>query len=182
MKYSGVLLLVLGILSGCGYHLGSSSLAREYKTFYIPYAKGDNQGVFTQALIHRMSTSSPLRYCHDGADVEIKVCLSAPKQNNIGFIYARSRPNTPNVTTANEGRLTQSATVSVVDCSRGCTIMGPTEITAFLEYDFDSDMTVINRHTFSLGQLEMNPLAKDAATPSLYGLLAEKIVDYVNHS
>ncbi|MBS0624123.1 MAG: hypothetical protein JSS62_05820 [Verrucomicrobia bacterium] len=167
------------LLSSCGYHLGTSSLSGQYQTFYVPYVKGDVQGYFTQTLINRIAVATPLRYDQDGADLEVKVCLSAPAQRNIGYIYA---PNLPNVTTPNEGRLTQTATVTVVDCARRCTVMGPTEITAWLDYDFEPDLGTVNRHAFSLGQLEMNPLARDAAGPALYGLLSEKIVDYVNNS
>lgn len=159
--------------------MGSASLTDEHQTFYVPYAKGDVQGTFTQIFIQKMAAGTPLRYAHGDADLEIKVCLSSPVQRNIGFIYA---PKDSQVTTANEGRLTQTATVTVVDCTRGCTVLGPTDIIAWVDYDFESDMGTVNRHAFALGQLEMNPLAKDAATPALYGLLAEKIVDYVSNS
>lgn len=167
------------ILTSCGYHLGTGSLASRYETITIPYVVGDSQGIMTKALIEKVSTQSMLHYANTDGDLLLKVCMSGPKSRNIGFRYA---PKNPKVVVANEGRLTQTATVTLVDCESNCTVLGPVEVTATFDYDFESDFGTINQHAFSLGQLEMDSLAKDAATPALYNLLAEKIVDYVNNS
>jgi hypothetical protein len=171
--------LILLLLTGCGYRMGIGSITEQYTTFHVSYAKGDEKGAFTSALIEKMSTTTPLRYVNSGADLEITVCLSSVTQRNIDFLYS---PKYPKVTTPHEGRLTQTATLTVTDCKKKCELIAKTPIVAALDYDFLSDYGTINQHTFTLGQLEMNPLAKDAATPSLYVILSEKIVDYVCHS
>ena len=174
-----ILALLLLFLSSCGYHCGTGALAARYNTISIPYVQGDNEGAMTQALIQKVSTQSMLHYANNDGDLLLKVCLSDPKEKNIGYRYA---PNSTTVVVASEGRLTQEATVTVVDCENSCTVLGPFKIVATFDYDFLSDMSNINEHAFSLGQLEMNSLAKVAATPALYNLLAEKITDYVNNS
>lgn len=168
------------LLTSCGYHLGTPSLSKSYETFHVSYAKGDNKGIFTSILIEKIASGTQLRYANCDADLEIKVCLSSPAQRNIGYIYGTG--NKSKVTFANEGRLTQNATLTVVDTNRKCTIIPTTNLVAWFDYDFESDAGTVNRHAFSLGQLEMNPIAKDVATPPLYGLLAEKVVDYLKNS
>ncbi len=173
------ILLALVCLTACGYHLGTGSLASRYQTISVPYVKGDSEGIMTAALIEKVSTQSMIRYTNTDGDLLLKVCIDKPKGRNIGFRYA---PKNSKVVVANEGRLTQTATVTLVDCENCCTVLGPFEVTAIFDYDFEPDMGTVNQHAFSLGQLEMNSLAKDAATPALHNLLAEKIVDYVNNS
>lgn len=163
--------------TSCCYHWGAPTLQGNYETFFVSYAKGDDRGLFTAALIERMAAGTPLRYVNGCADVEIKVCLSSPSQRNIGFIYSKRDPK---VTTAYEGRMTQIATITVMDCKKKCALLPATPVMVSIDYDFNPDMTTINQHAFSLGQLEMNPLAKEAALPSLYGLLADAVVDFVN--
>jgi len=69
----------------------------------------------------------------------------------------------------------------LIDRCTGACILGPCEITSSITYDLEPDLSNVNFHAFSLGQLQMHNLALDAATPPLYTLLAEKIVDYVDH-
>lgn len=61
------------------------------------------------------------------------------------------------------------------------TVSGPFKIGRYLDYDFEPDLSNVNFHAFSLGQLEMSNLALDAAMIGACDLLAEKIVDYINH-
>ncbi|MCH9608688.1 MAG: hypothetical protein S4CHLAM45_12690 [Chlamydiales bacterium] len=176
MKYA---LYALLLLTGCGYHLGTGALAERYKTVTVPYVQGDSQGILTKALVEKIASQSMLRYSNNEGDLLLKVCIPSPKSQNIGYRYA---PNNSKVVVANEGRLSQEATITLVDCANNCTVLGPTTVLATFDYDFEPDMGTVNQHAFSLGQLEMNSLAKDGATPALYNLLAEKIVDYVNNS
>lgn len=168
------------LLTSCGYHLGTGSLTDRYNTITVPYAQGDTYGFFTEALVEKVAAQSSLRYVNNEGDLKLKVCLTSPSARNIGFRYATG--NNSKVTTANEGRLTQTATVTVIDCEKGCTVLGPFKVSTYIDYDFESDFATRNAHAFSLGQLEMNPLAKDAASRALHSLLAEKIVDYVTNS
>jgi len=171
--------LLLFTLTSCGYRCGTGALAERYQTIMVPYAKGDKMGMLTKALIEKVCTQSMLTYVNSGGDLQLNVCITSPKSQNIGYRYA---PKNPKVVVANEGRLIQEATVTLVDCKNHCTVLGPFTITTTFDFDFNPDTSTINEHAFSLGQLEMNNLAKDVATPPLYNLLAEKIVDYVNNS
>jgi len=76
--------------------------------------------------------------------------------------------------------MTLKAKVELIDCVNNCNVLGPQTVETFLDYDFNPDITKINFNQFSLGQLEMNEMAKDAARDSLYYLLSEKIVDLLD--
>ncbi len=171
-------LILLFLLTSCGYRWGRGELIEHYSSVCIPYVDGDEEGVMTAALIRAMTTSGALAYRSRGADLQLLVCLLPPEDENIGFVYA---PDDQDIVVSNEARLTLSSSVRLVDRRTGCLILGPLEITSSLTYDFEPDLTNVNENAFSLGQLEMNNPAQRAAFPSLYTLLSEKIVDYVNH-
>ncbi len=178
-----LLCLIMVTLTACGYRWGRGEILERYSTVCVPYAAGDEKGLFTAALVRAVTTRGSLRYASSGADLTLKVCLFAPDDFNIGFIYAPDRNDggTSKVTTANEARLTMKAQVSLIDRRSGTCLFGPLEIWASLDYDFESDLGNVNDNSFSLGQFEMHNMAQDAAFPPLYKLLAEKIVDYVNN-
>lgn len=178
-----LLLLPLILLTACCYQFGRGELSERYSTICIPYVEGDDQGFLTTALIRQLSASGGLLYRSSGSDLLLRVCLLQPIDKNIGFIYAPKGDNDPPHTlVSNEARLTQTALIRLIDRRTGECILGPCEITVSLAYDFEPDLSHIADHQFSLGQLEMHDLAQDAATPGLYRLLAEKIIDYVNHA
>jgi hypothetical protein len=184
MKYLSLTMCL--ILAACGgYRWGREGFAQHYKTICVPYAEGDEVGLFTEALIRAVTTRSMLAYTACGADLQLKVCLLSPEDINIGFIYAPrehddDRPS--KVISANEARLTQRVQITLIDNRSGSSILGPLEIATSLTYDFESDLSHDNENNFSLGQFEMHNIAQTAAFPPLYTLLAEKIVDYVNNS
>jgi hypothetical protein len=172
-------------LPACGYRFGRGEILQRYSTVCVPYAEGDNEGLFTAALVRSVITRGCLAYRSCGADLVLKVCLVKPTDINIGFIYAPpdvGDNEASNIVVSNEARLTLAARVSLIDRCTGQCVVGPMEIISSLDYDFEPDLGNDNFHTFSLGQLEMHNLAQDAAFPPLYTLLAEKIVDYVNNS
>lgn len=177
-------LFVLLILTSCGYRFGKGELIQKYHSICIPYVEGDDQGYLTTALVRNMITNGALAYRSYGADLVLKVCLQEPVDTNIGFQYAPKKEEEfgySNIVVSNEARLTMTATIRLIDRHTGDCVLGPCDITAALTYDFEPDLTNVSYHKFSLGQLEMHNLARDAATPPLYSLLADKIVDYVNH-
>lgn len=102
-----------------------------------------------------------------------------PHDETIGFKYA---PRNKKILTPEEARLSLAAEVTLVDLATGKTIFGPTIISSTITYDFESDFSNLNFHEFSLGQLEMRPLAKDNAFCPLYKILAQKIVDCLSLS
>lgn len=106
-----------------------------------------------------------------------------PKLENIGFRFAPDkRGERSKILAATEARLTVRAKVSLIECATGRVLLGPVEVFSYLDYDFESDFSNVNRHAFSLGQLEMNQQASDNTYARLNDLLAQKIVDYVEGS
>jgi hypothetical protein len=176
--------LIALCLTSCGYRFGRGEVCQRYSTVCVPYVEGDKDGLFTSALIKAFTTSGCLAYGGYGSDLALKVSLLPPEDINIGYEYAPADEATgfsSNVVVANEARLTLVASVLLIDRRTGMTVLGPLKIGRYLDYDFEPDLSTVNFHAFSLGQLEMHNLAEDAAFPALYKLLAEKIVDYVNH-
>ncbi len=177
----GFFLLALSLfLIACGYHFES---ARPSRYIYVPYVEGDDKGFLTSALIRVLAEKGnfQLSSCH--ADLMLKVCLFEPDEVNVGFIYAGDQDsNLKRVISSNEARLTLHAKVTLCD-SAGCCVLGPFDVSSSLSYDFEPDLiSKFPQHYFSLGQLEMHTLAQNAAFPPLYYLLAEKIIDYLDHS
>lgn len=171
--------------SGCGYHFGRGELGRLYNTVSVPFVEGDHDGIFTATLVRALTVRGELTYKAAGADLMLKVGLLEPSDTNIGYIYAppdKGDDEASNIVVSNEARLSIGARVILIDRCTGCYIFGPIEIRNSLDYDFEPDLGNSNDHAFSLGQLEMHNLAQDATLPSLYAILAEKIVDYINNS
>jgi hypothetical protein len=177
-----ILILLLALsLTSCAYHLGDGGVMRDGSSIAIPFVEGDDLGLMTQRLIHDLKSEHRFRLVGDGADYKLKVCLSSPKSSNIGYIYApQKNGGLSNIIIPNQGRMTLKAKVELIDCVKNCKVLGPQTIETFLDYDFNPDITKINLNQFSLGQLEMNEMAKDAARDSLYNLLSEKIVDLLD--
>lgn len=178
------LLLSLLVLTGCGYRFGRGELIERYATVCIPYAEGDTQGNFTTILIRKMATNGALAYSSYGSDLILRVCLLEPDDTNIGFEYAPNDEETEDskILVSNEARLTLTARISLIERATGNCILGPLNLSSWIDYDFEPDLSNVDSHAFALGQLEMHNLAQDAAFHPLYHLLAEKIVDYVNNS
>jgi hypothetical protein len=168
-------------LTGCAYHMGDGGVMRDGSTMAIPFIEGDNLGLMTQRLTRDLKSEHRFTLVGSGADYKLKVCLSAPKTTNIGYIYApQKNGGVSNIIIPNQGRMTLKAKVELIDCVNNCNVLGPQTVETFLDYDFNPDITKINFNQFSLGQLEMNEMAKDAARDSLYYLLSEKIVDLLD--
>lgn len=170
-------------LPSCGYRWGKGEIGERYATISVPYAEGDGEGILTAAIINQLSKKGSLAYRSCAADLVLNVCLLDPSDENIGFIYANPRSGkSSRVLVSHEARLSIAAKVSLIERATGKSVFGPLTIRSYLDFDFEPDLSKSDDHTLALGQLEMHELAKDAAFPALYTLLAEKIVDYVNHS
>ena len=69
--------------------------------------------------------------------------------------------------------------VSLVESSTGNVIVGPTKLSAAIDYDYDFDDIRDDSIEFSMGQLNFVENARMAAKPSLNRVIAQRIVDYV---
>lgn len=166
--------LVLTLCVSCGYHF--SNRGSNNCSICVPYVEGDDSGMLTNALIRSLSSRSALAYSTYDSDFILKVCLQPPEDTNIGFEYA---PKAHDIIVSNEARVTLKATIRLIDRRTGSCVLGPCDISSSLDYDFEPDLGNVNFHAFSLGQLEMHGLALDAATTSLYSILAEQIADNI---
>jgi len=147
-------LCLLLFLTSCGYRFGRGELIESYHSVCIPYVEGDNQGYLTTALIRSMTTRGALAYRSYDSDLVLRVCLFEPTDTNIGFAYAPEDDGSiSNIVVSNEARLTMTAAIRLIDRCTGSCVLGPCEITSSITYDFEPDLTNVNSHAFSLGQI-----------------------------
>jgi hypothetical protein len=169
----------------CGYRLGNGAIAERYSTISVPYVEGDFEGDFTAILTQKIVTQGKLAYRPYGADLVLKASLLSPRDTTIEFRYAppdKQDDRKKNIVVSNAARMALAAQIALIDQATGETILGPITLCRSIDYDYEPDLGKVNFHHFSLGQLEMQNLAQEAALPSLYVLLAETIADFVNNS
>lgn len=180
--FSSHLLLSLFITTvSCGYHIGHGGrLLSQYFTFSVPFIKGDQNGSLTAEVIKQMSLSG-FSYSCSGEDLIIQIELIEFNDENIGFRYDRNKKGRiikSRSIIPTETRITASAQVTVIDIS-GNILLGPTKISANLDFDHDYYSSRNGINIFSLGQLDDYDAAYDAVYQPLVKALARKIVDFV---
>jgi hypothetical protein len=174
---------LLLLLTSCGYQFGEGELTRNYATISVPFAKGDQQGALTRAVINELATESSLIYVNEGADLELLMAFKEVDETDIGFRYDNTKDNDKNhrvrYTIPDETRLTGYLEINLIDRGQGKVIFGPVLLRA--TYDFDhgyyASQGGLNRR--SLGQVSDYDEAYDAALIPLYQNLARKVVDYL---
>jgi hypothetical protein len=177
-------LIALGcLLTGCQYRFGSGDLASRYETLSVPYAEGDKEGMLTEEVIKRISTSGAFRFVTYGGDLTLKMKIVEFSNENIGFRYDRhKRGRLKKTLIPTETRLSSGVDVEVLDAATGQRIRGPIRIVAGVDFDHDfySSRNAVN--IFSLGQLSDIDASHDAAMRPLNRELANKIADYIINS
>lgn len=171
-----LLLACLVIASSCGYRFERDQL--QPRTLSVPFAEGDVDGDLTAAVIQQISSSGVYAYRKNGGSVLLKIKIVDLRDENIGFRYYRNKEGKlKKDIIPTETRIAVTAEVALVEVGSCTPILGPTLITAGVDFDHDfysSDTT------FSLGQLNDYDSAYDAVTHPLNKVLAQKIVDFVN--
>ena len=176
-------ILLLLLLSSCGYRFGHGGISETYYSFSVPYVEGDRHGRLTGAIIRELSTRGSLAYCQSGADLILRVTILNISEENIGFRYDRDKiGDVRNAVIPSESRISGFVEVTVVDTETCCEIMGPIRISASVDYDHDYVAGPEGVNIFSLGQLTDQDTARDAVKRPLHEALAEKIVDYVSNA
>lgn len=177
----GVWLIPVALLvSGCGYHVGNRSPLSHYCAVALPYVANDLNGLLTAEIAAELSRATHLRYCREGGGLTLQVVLCSVTNYNIGFEYdtnnsgARTQRVVPD-----EGRLTAIARVELIENCSGSLLIGPVDIEASIDFDYDPLSTENQLAVFSLGQFTQVDLAEDTAELSLFRQLAQKIVNYV---
>lgn len=175
--------LLLLVLSSCGYQFGQGNLSSQYQTIAIPYIKGDSDGSLTASVIKSFSAGSELSYVNCGADLLLQIEVMDIYDENIGFRYDRKKEGklTRSIIPT-EARLTIEVEVTLIEESSQKVLRGPVRLQAFIEFDHDFYTTRDAVNAFSLGQLTDYDEAYDAAQKPLNQAIAKKIVDYVCQS
>lgn len=173
------LLPALFLFCACGYHLDG----RETSTLEIPYVKGDLDGDLTDAIVREIALSGKYQIRGSSANYRLKVEIIADNIYKSGFQYDEEGATEYNRLVTNEEEKVMTLSVALIQTSTGKTVLGPSEITARVNYDFidpDADNeAAVSRHlsslNFSLGQLDSVEGARSASNIPLHTLLARKI-------
>ena len=187
------LFLSLFFLAGCGYRWTEEGTSR---TVSIPYATGDENGLLTSELIYAVASSGCAEVVGERGQYQLDVAIVHHQNDVIGYkrdpqqIKEKTRKNL----VANEACKVVSADVTLYEGNK--ILFGPKRIEALVDYDYvdgDSLKDLVLDNTdiyhsipvqqtvlaFSLGQLEPQETALDAANRPLYRKLAQKIVDVI---
>lgn len=182
MKSLPFLLLVLIslLVGGCHYHSCLDETAVSHKVLSIPYAKGDNDGSFTAILYAKMAKKGLFRLARSGGDLQLIVVLQPPTTETVGFRYETNPDGVLGQRlVSSEEELRIEATMELVDLRTCMRIVGPLCVKEELRFDFAPDTSPQNDTTFSVGQLDFEPAAKDAAMEPLYNKLAQQIAELI---
>jgi hypothetical protein len=193
MRYSFfyLIIILLTLCSGCGYRFQEDFKEIRDVRVSIPYIKGDYDGRFTDELIKAIASSTPLRYVTFDPEWVLKVEILSEETEQIGYRYDREEDNNSLIKhlSSTESRRTMTIEVTLFEQITENPILGPELVTGSSDYDYvdsdsASDLSFINPAgqrtsvlTFSLGQLDSNEGAQDAALIPLYRSLAKKVVD-----
>lgn len=177
---------------GCGYRWQPNHPYGERPSISVPFIQGDEDGRLTTSIIHALSASGLADVKASQGDYQLQVQILGSNSEHIGYrvdpqkVDHKVRKNL----LASEGR--RSMTLEVSLCKGEKIVYGPYQMTGDAEYDYvdgDSiqDLTFTNPSgalvtvlPFSLGQLEPEESAQEAAAKPLYAHLAQKIVDAIS--
>ncbi len=184
MRYRlSICLILLLVLSACGYRFGQGILSEQYSTISVPYIIGDRDGDLTAEVVKQMSSSGAFTYTPDGGDLILIAKVVDYDEQNIGFRYDRKKSGRlKDDIIPTETRMQIILDVSLVDASSGSVLRGPTRITASSDFDHDYYTTRHRENVFSLGQLSDIDEARDAVLRPLHEKAARNIVDYITYS
>lgn len=177
------LFALFGCMLGCGYRLGSGEFLQCYQTISIPYMECDQDGIFTEALVHRLTVTTPLHYVTCGGELSLKTRLIYPKTENIGFRYDIEKGGclAPWLIPT-EARMWVSAEIQLINRVSGESLIGPLIVSVHIEFDHEYYLSRHGVNVFSLGQVTDIREATDAAQLPLAEALAKKIVDTITYA
>jgi len=183
------LICLLLILSGCSYRWA----ADEGRTMSIPFVQGDEDGTLTAELIRSFDSAGPVRVGSDGR-YRLDVAIVREQVDSLGFRRdpQEIRGKIHKDLVQNEVRKTMTVEVALFENGKKDPILGPFLLSSYVDMDYvdgDSlpDLQFQNAKgvkttvlPFSLGQLESQESAIEAAQRPLYKSLSQKIVDVIS--
>lgn len=183
-----VLIISLSLKS-CGYRWTDPSSC----SIGLVFIDKDEYGYLSQRLIEQIAQSGLYTYCNTNYTYLLTVEIEDMHNETIG--YRRDKEKDVSIREniiADEGRVYINASIEITDPKKQKTILTPTKVTAFVDYDYvdenslqdlsfvDSNGTRRTVLLFSLGQLESEYSAQSDALKPLYDQLAQKIVDVIS--
>jgi len=149
----------------------------------IPYIEGDREGDLTAEVIKQIEKSGSFHYVSSGGDLILDVKIKDYSNQDIGYRYDRKKHGQiKKVIIPTEARLNAFAEVILKDASTGQVVLGPSVVTASIDFDHDFYFSRHEINVFSLGQLNDIDAAQDAVMRPLNRKMAEKIVDHIANS
>ncbi len=188
-------LLILLLLTSCGYRGGQGEAPWLGSTISVPYVEGDTDGQITASLIRQIQSSGLFRYVDRNGCHLLKVKVVECRDENTGFRYDQVAANTGDDgddvpgQESNQG-LTNTLIpiesrkwilVQVEVFAEGCgePIAGPVCISAFVDYDHGYHLLSNQLNVFSIGQLTDISVAGEVVARPLSEAVARSVVDYL---
>lgn len=179
------------LLASCGYRWNLETPFDHRPSIAISPISGDEEGALIHEIARALSAAGLAAIVQGSADYRLEITLSEANTETIGYRFNRQKVSdrVDQNLVATEGRRSLTIEATLYEGSSEKIAYGPYRVSAFADYDFldgDSiqDLTFIgpqgNQVTvlpFSLGQLEPNEAAQEAATYPLYVRLSRKLVD-----
>lgn len=176
-------LFCLGLTSCSGYtliHPDAFSSLHQEGIYLLPIDCDD--GLLTSAIIYELeSRSLPVRFQEQDARYVLHITLCDRTEENVGFTYAPEKVDSAlkKFIVSNEGRLSLSIKAQLIDKQTNKPYRDECETRQAVYFDFEPDLSVVNAHTLSLGQLEMHNEAIKSAECVLHAHLAREIIKRV---
>lgn len=187
-------LISLSLLTSCGYRWQPDYPEGGRPTVTVPYVIGDEEGLLTAEVIGALSSSGLADVLHSGGDYRLQISILASSNENVGYRRDPQKVDHKKMRNllASEGRKGMTIEATLFKGSTDEIASGPYKIEASAVYDYvDGDSaqdltfidpagTLVTVLPFSLGQLESNESAQEAAAKPLHRHLAQKIVDAIS--
>jgi hypothetical protein len=183
-----IYVILMIAFSSCGYRFSDHS-TQSISSVSIPYIKGDVDGRLTSKVIQVLSTSSKWRYTQGNADLILEAEILKNQNDYIGYQYDHLESGALiDRLVPNEGRRKVLVRLQIVNSQTHQVLYGPYEIEGNADYDFvnsdtytdlafvDSVGKTYSVLPFSLGQLDAQQGATNAALHGAYQEIAEKIL------
>src|SRR5262249_41083287 len=121
------------------------------RTVSVPLIEGDWDGELTAEVVQLLASSGVYTYKREGGSALLKIKIIDFRDENIGFRYYRNKEGEiKKDLVPTETRITASAEVALVDAASCTPLLGPVQLTAWVDFDHDF---YASANIFSLGQL-----------------------------
>jgi hypothetical protein len=155
-------------------------------TISVPNISGDSDGWLSNEIVYQLGSSGCFICTQQEGEYSLVVDILSDTDERIGFRYDRDNPSgklEKNLLGV-EDRRTLVANISLVQKGSGKVVIGPSEVSASVEYDYTDpgspkDLLFAKKEPimpFSLGQLDSQEGAQNDAARPLFRKLAAQIV------